>query len=661
MRSLVVLLASIAVMTCCVRDVVAQTQEALREAAIDPSIAACDDFYKHATSAWIARNPIPPELPTWGVGNIMARNTRETLRSILAQAPRSHDPGERAAGAYYASCMDTATIEARGLTPLRAELQRIDAVRTANDAGRVLMQLQIIGTGAAFIVRTESEREDATRILPAFHPPEFGLSRGDYSAATSRGRELRDAYRDYIARLLAASGIAQGEALDDARAILALETKLAGATLTLGQRRDLSATDHRMSFDDVKRTTPHLPWNAMFASLNLPAPARVDLSQPRYFAALESALVDAPAVVWRAYLRYLLLDSYAPTLPKVFDDAYFAFHTTAHTGVVQRKPRWRDCTAAVEADLGTTLGRAYARRALTTRDRDRVATMADNIAAAYREMIVEASWMSEPTKQRALQKLARIRWELGGPRTPSDDLFDVGSGAYAAVARRVALQWSARRFNTANTSARPGRWTLSPAQPNARLDSPSLTMYVTAADLQPPLFDAAADDAWNYGAIGAEIGHEFAHAFDDRGSHFDQNGAVANWWSDSDRAAFEARIACVKKRLAMYEFAGQRLDPDAVIGEVIADRAGVKAAFRAYMKSLEVTGRRTIGGLTPEQRFFLAYAQMWTRHSRAAFEADSMKDDNHPPDAIRVREALAGLPTFEAAFGCTQPPACDVW
>jgi predicted metalloendopeptidase len=649
---------TLAIALLCTPALIGQTTPEFREAAVDSSKDSCVDFYQHAAGSWISHHPIPPHLPTYGTGNVVAARTRETLKRILEENSINPTAAERSARAYYASCMELSSIEAEGLRPLRAELEAINRIRTPNDAGRRLAELQAIGVSNMYTAAPQVDREDAQKKLIVFRPAAGRLGRSDYLGTSPRSAELRPAYALHIARVLSLSGVPEAEAVDAATQIVELETRLASATLTLPQRRDVAATWHVMSLEEFNKIAPTFAPARLFEVLKVEPPQRLNVTEPRFFEVLERELSSESIIVWKFYLRFLLLDSYASTLPRAFVNEAEAFRAVK-VGVTRPRPRWQECVAAVDSDLGPLLGDLYARATLRDDTKQRVGLIARNLTEAWGKMIDEATWLAPETRGRARAKLANIRWNVGGPAASLNDVPLVKRDAYASVARAVVKQTMRRLLLEASAPSSPSDWTISPAEPNAMFDQVRLAVFVTAAELQPPYFDAAADEAWNYGALGAVLGHELSHAFDDKGSRFNERGEVLPWWTEEDRAKFAARVSCTKERLGRDRLGELSLDAEAVVGEAIADRAGLKAAFRAYTTAYP--DPPVIAGLTGRQRFFLAFAQMYARQSRAEWIAQSMQDDTHAPDELRVLEAIRGMPEFAAAFGCTSEPVCEVW
>jgi predicted metalloendopeptidase len=626
------------------------------DAAVDPSVPACENFYRHATGGWIARHPIPEDLPTFGTGNVIARATRERLRAILEEP--TTNAAQSAAGRYYADCMDVDSIERQGLRPLRETMRAIGAIRTPRDIGRAIMELQMIGVDATVSIRTEVDRKDSSSRIAVIRPSLPRLSRSDYLGKSPDSARLTAAYITYIARLMRLSGSTDEVALDEAQAIVKLERTLADATLTFAQRRDVERTYNMYDLHAAEALTPHLPWTAFFTSAGVSAPARVNTTEPAFLRAVDDAIASRTAAIWRAYLRFVLLDTYASTLPADFEAAYFAFHSGAKLGVTAPRPRWRDCVAAVDSDFGTLLGQLYAERMLTAEDRKRVDHIIRNVVESFGDQLLASDWLTPGTRERAMQKLRRIRWEIGGPPLdPAEKAIRIEAKSYAGAAQSVIRQRRHRAFALLGSPVQDESWSVSPAEPNALFDQSRLELFLTAAILQPPNYDPAASDSWNYGAIGSVIGHELTHAFDDKGAHFDEMGNIGEWWTDEDRTRFAERVGCVRQRLEKYEVAGVRLDGAALVGEAIADRGGLKAAFRALEKTLPPDADRA----KATREFFLGFAQMYARHSRPEWIVESIKNDSHPPAEIRVNDAVAGLPSFRDSFRCEVRPQCEVW
>ncbi|GAC1581593.1 MAG: M13 family metallopeptidase [Candidatus Elarobacter sp.] len=648
---------------------------ALDPTAVDPSCKACEDFYQYAVGGWRSTHVIPAGHPSWGSFDELAQHNREALRAILedAQKDASAAPGSdtQKLGTYYRACMDEAGIDRAGTAPVAPLLASIDAAVDLPSLTAQIANLQLAGVNDGLEFEAESDATDSSRTIASVGLGGLGLpDRDDYLKSDERTTKIRGAYHVYVATQLQNLGDDAAVATSESEAIVTLETALARAIPTRIELRDPRATYHPTRVAALPALAPHVSWHVFFARLGAPAFESVDIMVPAYVRAYDVQLATTPLSTWRAYLRFHVADSYAAALPKRFADAAFAFRSGVLYGVKEPPPRWQRCTSATDHALRTPLGKAYVAANFPPAAKARAQAMVENVQAALRADVGTLSWMGPRTKQRAIEKLLAITKKIGYP----DRWVDYSTLAVDEGAPYGTLVQQVRRWNTARDVERIGKptdrtlWSMTPPTVNAYYSMQNNEIVFPAGILQPPFFNATADDAVNYGAVGAVIGHEMTHGFDDQGRRFDAKGNLADWWTARDRAAFDERARCIVDQYDRLEpLPGVKTNGKLVQGEAIADLGGTTVAFKAFMQTAQYRDHVTIDGYTPEQRFFLAYAQVWRSLQTDAYTRTLAALDAHPNDRLRVTGTLANMPEFRAAFACAadapmvRKNRCAIW
>ena len=584
---------------------------------IDPTCKACDDFYQFAVGGWIKNNPIPPGHASWGASGELVDQNRAVLTSILEEAakvtnaPTGSDTQKL--GSFYRACMDEAGIEKAGTAPIDPMLADINGVSSIPALVDEVGKLHQVGVNGGLTFGSDADTKDSSKQIAAIGLGGTGLPDRDYYLNQSpRFAAIRAAYRTYVATQLANLGEPQATAETDADGIIALETAIATAIPPREAMRDPTATYHPTPVADLAKLAPHIPWTSYFATYKAPSFTIVDVGIPAYVTAYDGLLASTPLPTWKAYLRYKVADSYAAALPKRFADAYFAFRGTTLTGVKEQLPRAQRCTAATDASLRDVLGKVYVEKAFPPAAKARAQALVDNLQGVLHDDIASLDWMSAATKTRAEEKLAAF---TNAYYSPSDN-----------------------------------------------------EIVFPAGILQPPFFNANADDAVNYGAIGAVIGHEMTHGFDDQGRQFDGKGNLSEWWTPADAAAFKKRAQCIVDEFSSLEpFPGVHADGTNLQGEAIADLGGLTIAYKAFERTPQAKAHKLIDGYTPEQRFFLSYAQVCRGSQTEASIRQAALTDPHPNPRLRVIGTLSNMPEFRAAFHCVagdkmvRAESCQIW
>jgi len=644
---------------------------------LDRSVSPCKDFYHFAGGGWIKSHEIPAAYPAWGVFNELAEHNQKILREILDQeaanrakaAPGSND---QKLGNFYASCMNTSAIDAAGVQPLESEFRRIAAIHTIAGLEAEVAMLHNMGADVLFGFRSSQDYKNSTEEIADAFQGGLGLpDRDDYLKEDAHSKELREKYVAHVAKMFELLGDPAGRAVAEAKTVLAVETQLAQASMTRVERRNPDNTYHKMDAAQFQALTPHFSWNRYFTDLGFPAIDTINVSQPKFFQALDHELTAQPLSTWKTYLRWHLVDAMAPDLSTPFVDANFDFYGRTLTGAKQLQPRWQRCVRSTDRHLGEALGQKYVARAFPPEAKTAALKMVHNLIAALHADIETLPWMDQQTRDAAIHKLEKITIKVGYPdHWQSYAAYNVTGGPYV---ENIVL---GNRFASHRNLARIGKpvdralWGMTPPTVNAYYNPSMNEIVFPAGILQPPFFDPKADDALNYGGIGAVIGHEMTHGFDDEGSKFDANGNLKNWWTPQDLANFHKRAECVANQFDTY-VAIDNLHENGhlVLGESIADLGGLTIAFKAFEKTPEYRSHEKIQGFTPQQRFFLSFARIWTEKERPAYVRLMVKLNPHPLGRYRTIGPLSNMDQFAKAFNChgsdtmVRPAAdrCKIW
>jgi len=631
----------------------------LERANLDTTCAPCTNFYQFANGGWLKRNPIPPAYSQWGSFNELADRNTEELRTVLDRAAADRataaNADMRKLGDFYAACMDSAAIEAAGAGPIQPELARIAALRTPADVRQYVIDRQAAGVSLLFGFGSTQDRMNSSQVIGGLGQGGLGLPDRDYYFNTDPHTvELRKAYQTHVANDLALAGESRTQAAADAASIMRLETTLAGASLTRVQQRDPHATYHRETPAQLEAQTPGFDWTAFFRAQNVPGITAINVSNPRFMTTVDSMFTAVPVPVWQAYFRWNLVRMAAPTLSSPFVNESFAFMQQL-TGAKEQLPRYKRCIQAADGAMGDALGQAYVKKYFTPAARARAIAMVDNLRAALRDRLATRQWMSDSTRRAAFAKLDAFAQKIGYPdRWKSYAAMQVtpAKSYYADAMAAVA-------YSNARDNARIGkpvdrtRWGMTPPTVNAYYNPSMNEIVFPAGILQPPFFDPKADDAVNYGGMGAVIGHEMTHGFDDEGSQFDAKGDLRQWFTTADLANFKARTAAYARQFDTYTILDSvHVNGKLTNGENIADLGGLTVAYAALEKALAGKPRPLIDGFTPEQRFFLAWAQIWRNNITPQAARLRIATDPHSPGIWRVNGPLSNMPAFAKAWGC---------
>ena len=651
---------------------------------LDTTCAACDNFFQYANGGWLKKTQIPAAYARWGSFNELQDKNEAVLREIVQAAAAQPRPDARTAGrpdrqavrtvpavdarnsqqanvqrigAFYRSCVDSAALEAAGIAPLKPLLARIDGIRTHGQLARELGSLEAEAGLAPFGANPGPDAKNSNALIVNAGQGGLGLPDRDlYLKDDARSKGMREAYVAHAAKYFELAGADAATAKADAERVLALETKLAQASMSRVAMRDPNAVYNKMSLADFQQMTPHIDWAGYFKAQGAPAFAEVNVRQPAYFRAVDSLLAAEPVESWRAYMRYHAVEGAAGALSSAFANEAFRFGAL-FSGAKEQQPRVRRCTNGTNGALGEAVGQEYVRRTFTEQDKRRALAMVENLRGALRERITSLTWMSDSTKRQALAKLAAFTPKIGYPDTWRDySALQVQDGPYLQNLKRV------QDFNRARNWAKLGRpidkteWGMTPPTVNAYYNPSWNEIVFPAGVLQFPFFNPKADDAVNYGAMGAVIGHEMSHGFDDQGRQYDAKGNLRDWWQPSDAAKYKVEAQKVVDQFNAYTVVDSvtRVNGQLTLGENIADLGGLTIAYAAMQKAYEGKSKAAIDGFTPEQRFFLGWAQAWRSLERDEAARTQVQTDPHSPGIWRVNGPLSNMPEFKAAFGCKE-------
>jgi predicted metalloendopeptidase len=643
---------------------------------MDKTCKPCEDFYRYASGEWLAKNPVPAAYPSWGRFNELAERNRELLHQILEAA--AEDTGvatgsnERKIGDFYASCMDEKQVNAAGAKPLDAEYARIDAIRSRGGLQGEVARLQSLGVRALFAFGSTQDAKNSSEVIGGADQSGLGLPDRDYYTKTDeKSKQLRQQYEEHIAKMLALTGDDAAKAASNAKAILELETRLASASLTRVERRDPEKTYHKMNRAELRALTPNWSWEDYFQEIGYTNINFVDVSAPQFFETMSQAIQETPIDTWKTYLRWHLLDSTAPYLSETFVNEDFNFKGRVLQGTKELLPRWKRCVSATDRQLGEALGQIYTQKYFPPEAKARALEMVNHLIDALRDDLETLSWMGPATRKQALDKLSAFARKIGYPDKWRDySAYFVDRGPYVLNQMHGAQFEFKRDLNKIGKPVDRGEWDMSPPTVNAYYNSEMNEIVFPAGILQPPFFDPKADDASNYGGIGAVIGHEMTHGFDDQGRKFDAQGNLRDWWTAEDAKNFNERAECVEKQFDNFVVQDDlHENGKLVLGESIADLGGLNLAYRALQKAEKGKKSALIGGLTVDQRFFLSYAQIWASNDRPEYERLIVNTNPHPLGRFRAVAAPSNMPEFARAFACKNGDAmarsaavrCQIW
>ena len=647
----------------------------LDASAMDKSADPCVDFYQFACGGWISSNPIPPDESRWSVYGKLAQDNQRFLWGILdglakRTAGRSHT--QQKIGDYFAACMDEAAVEKSGGRPLKPYLDRIFRMKSKRDLPAVLAGLHLVTGGSGFFFGFDSNQDyaDATQVIAFAGSGGIGLPDRDYyTKDDDKSKEIRARYVAHVGRMFELLGDSPGAAKREAGKVMEIETALARASLTRTQRRDPYQLFHKMDARGLKALAPGFEWDAYLKTAGLSRLDTFNVTEPEFFKELGKQWQALGLADIKTYLRWHAAHATAPFLSSAFVNEDFDFFGRTLYGAPELRPRWKRCVALVDAQLGEALGQEFVRRAFSPELKRKTLLMTKQIEQAMEDDLKRLEWMSAATRQKALEKLHAIVNKIGYPDKWRDyGPVEVRRDDFVGNAARANLFESRRRLAKIGKPLDRGEWGMTPPTVNAYYNPQMNDINFPAGVLQPPLYDPKMDDAPNYGNTGGTIGHELTHGFDDEGRQFDAQGNLKDWWTEKDAKEFNDRAQCIVDQYAQYTIVDDvKINSRLTEGEDIADLGGLVLAWLAWKAETAGTRPESREGFTPEQRFFVGYAQWACEHHRPEDLRARALTDAHSPGKYRVNGLVVNMPEFERAFSCKagQPMVrenrCRVW
>jgi len=643
---------------------------------IDKTADPCVDFYQYACGNWIKAAEIPPDQGRWGSFTELDERNNAELRAILEKVS-ANDPGRRALdqkiGDYYAACVDEQSAEAKGLEPLKAELERINAAKDKREMIESIARVQLIGPSPLFSFYSSPDLHNADSVIAYLDQGGLSLPDRDYYIKDdAKMVEMRNHLVEYATRLFVLAGQTPQQAADSAQTVLRIETALAKDSMDRTVRRDPRVRDHKMTRGEAVALAPNFSLDRFFAAVGAPGFTQVNVSNPDFFKQVNEVFASEPLDAWKTYVSWHLLDASAPWLSQPFVEANFKMQQ-ALTGQPEIKPRWKRCVESTDNALGEALGKKYVELTFGAEGKARMLKMVGALEESLDNDIQGLPWMSPDTRKQAKIKLQAIRNKIGYPDVWRDysSLTIVRGDLLGNVLR--ANEFEARRqIAKIGKPLDRNEWGMTPPTVNAYYNRAQNEIVFPAGILQPPFFDKAMDDGVNFGGIGVVIGHELTHGFDDQGRKFDAQGNLRDWWTADDGKEFEKRASCIADEYSNFVSVDDlKLNGKLTLGENAADNGGARIAFMALQQMIadDKTGKagQKIDGYTPEQRFFLGFGRVWCEKRRPEFSRARVLTDPHSPGRYRTNGTVQNMPEFQKAWGCKagQPMvaenACRVW
>ena len=636
-----------------------QSVPALNPANMDLTVKPCADFYQYANGTWLKNNPIPPEYSRWGSFQELADKNTLVLKDILEEAARNtrarKGSNEQKIGDFWYTGMDSSRIETLGAKPIEPDLKRIAAIHTIGAVQEELALFHKDGIGGVFGLFANQDQKNSTQVVAQLSQGGLGLPDRDYYVSDDpKLKQNREEYVGHIVAMFKLLGDDAATAEKEAATILAFETRLAKASFTRVERRDPEKNYNKMTQAQLSALTPDFNWKRFFVEVGAPNPGDVVVGQPPFFKEVNTMLKEVPVDDWKVYLRWRLVSNAANALSSSFVNENFRFHGTILTGAKELQPRWKRISGVINGTMGEALGQLYVAKAFSPQAKARAKEMVGHLLESMKEHIQSLDWMDETTRVAALKKLSTFNVKIGYPDKWRDySSLTIDRSSYLGNLRRAA------EFNFRYNIAKIGKpvdrteWGMTPPTVNAYYSATRNEIVFPAGILQPPFFNPDADDAVNYGGMGAVIGHEISHGFDDQGSKYDADGNLKMWWTPDTRKKFEERTGLVVKQFDGYvAIDSLHVNGRLTLGENIGDFAGLSISFTALEKALAGKPKPLIDGFTPEQRFFLAWAQIWRTNSTPEALRLQVRTDPHSPARFRTNGPLSNIPAFYQAFGC---------
>lgn len=653
---------------------------------VDTSVDPCVDFYEYACKKWQASNPIPADQASWSHAGKLVLWNQHVLLEVLEKASANdptRNPVQQKIGDYYSSCMDEAAINAKGMAVLKPELDRINGLESKGELAGEIAHLHEItfaldestdsgATTAVFGFGSQQDFDDASKVVASADQGGLGLPDRDYYLKDdAESTETRKQYQTHLQKMLELTGEAPAQASADAKVVIEMETALAKSSMDIVKRRDPANLNHKLTAQQLRALAPSFSWDDYLKPIGAPATAHYLVLTPDFYKGLDQLITSQSLDNWKTYLRWHLVHDSASALGEPFVQENFNFYGQKLLGQKQIRPRWRRCVSYLDRDLGEALGQAYVDRAFGPESKQRMLKMVHALETALGNDIEQLDWMTPATKKEAVTKLKKIEDKIGYPNKWRDysSVKIVSGDALGNVYRSSQFELR-RQLAKIGKPVDRGEWLMTPPTVNAYYDPQLNTINFPAGILQPPFFDNNMEDAINFGAIGAVIGHELTHGFDDQGRKFDPDGNLRDWWTEQDAKQFDQRVQCIADEYSGFEATpGVKLNGNLTLGENTADNGGARIALMALESGVASDRKPDAkpGALTPQQKFFVSYGQSWCANETPQFLRVMAQSDPHSTPKYRVNGVLSNMPEFQKAFGCKQGQpmvrqnACRVW
>jgi len=642
---------------------------------MDKSADPCSDFYQYSCGGWQKKNPIPPDQTSWGVYGKLYQDNLGFLRGILEEAAKAkqRDAVTEKIGDYYSACMDEAAVNKRGVQAIKPELDSIAALKSVHDLAPLVAKLQLEAAGTTMFGSSSIQDPDnSEEQIAGINQGGLGLPDRDYYTKDDpKSKETRDRYLQHVQKVFELLGDSPDKAKTEAQDVMRMETGLAEASLTRVERRDPYKRKNKMKVADLQTVAPSFDWPTFFKAASTPPFEILNVTAPPFFKALNSELEKEPLDNWKNYLRFHVANAYSPYLSQSFVAENFAFYREYLRGAKEQQPRWKRCVQYVDGDLGEALGQAYVRKVFSPELKASTLDMVRRIEEAMGQRIQQLDWMSPETKQQAILKLQGMRNKIGYPDKWRDySSVKITATDFVADVRNANLFESHRRINKIGQPVDHSEWGMTPPTVNAYYNPAMNDINFPAGVLQPPLYDSKMDDAPNYGDTGGTIGHELTHGFDDQGRKYDAKGNLRDWWTKEDAEKFTQRTQCIEDQYSKYVVVDDvHINGKLTLGEDVADLGGEILAYNAWKETTKDKNLQPSNDLTPDQRFFVGFAQWACENTRPEDARLRALTDPHSPARYRINGVVVNMPEFTHAFSCKagQPmtkaadQVCKVW
>jgi len=625
----------------------------------DQTVKGSDDFYQHVNGGWIKNTEIPADKSRWGTFDILHEESLKQLHDIVDELSKQqlvNGSSEQKVATLYANFMDEKRIETLGIQPIQAEIENVDALKSKKDIAQLAAHFSRIGVTSPFDVGVDQDMKNSTQMIAMMGQSGLGLPDRDYYLKNdAKFKKVRSQYLSYIEKMLKLAGDTQ--AAQHAQAILKLETQIAKIQWSNVQNRDVTKLYNIYKVEDLAKLSPKIDWKTYLEKQELADKIKtIQVIQPSYFKGLSPIVDNTSLDTWKAYFKFHLVSDFSPLLSKAFVDNSFDFYSNQLREIKEQKPRWKRGVQLVEGTLGESLGQIYVKKYFSAEKKQRMELLVQNLMKAYSQSIEQLDWMSPATKVQAQKKLASFAVKIGYPNKWRDySALDIKNDDLIGNVIRSREFEHQYALNKLGKPVDRDEWGMTPQTINAYYNASLNEIVFPAAILQPPFFDMNADDAVNYGAIGAIIGHEISHGFDDQGSQFDELGNMKNWWTAEDHRKFKEKTNALVAQYNAYEpIKGYHVNGELTLGENIADNSGLAIAYKAYQLSLNGQPAPVLDNLTGEQRFYIGWAQAWRSKITDAMQVEFLKRDPHSPDKVRGNATLLNQAPFYDAFHLKQ-------